>query len=181
MKLNQFIYWISKVFFYLFAAFFLFLLVFAILGICEFFLGWNIPFVEAIDHKNKTMIHVTIPFTGVGVGFPPNGIVILPLLIFGFYTFYLYRMQKFFQVFAHDQSFTKENLKRLKIFYLVNIVIVTIAAIATLIEWCYDWRIKMDESILIVVIHAFVAFLIKFYIDLSVKGLHLQNENDLTI
>jgi len=177
--MKHILYWFSKIFYYCFTAFFIFLFVFSILSFCEYNLGWDIPFVE-IDSKKNTL-SIIFPFIDLTLSFPPNAIVILPLAIFAFYSFYFYMMYKFFKVFISKPLFEEKAINSLRYFFYLNLIILIVAFIAIIIETIYRGYFKMDESLGFIFIHGFVTIITYLYVDMAKKGAVLQSENDLTI
>jgi hypothetical protein len=179
--MKKIMYWLSKVFYITCSFLFVFIFLFSILSFFEFYLGWDIPFVEIIKSESKTMIHIIVPVVKMRLIFPPSIIVMLPLITFSFYAFYFYHLHLFFGMFIKPKLFTSDHLKKMKLFYRLNLVIVVISAVATLFNWVKDREIKMDETFLIVGTHCFVAVIIHLYLEMAKKGNQLQQENDFTI
>lgn len=180
--MKKIFYYTSTGFAWIFLSFFCFLLVFSLLGFAEFYLGWDVPFVNIQSNVigAEQAISVSIPFVNGSISFPANLIVLLPLIIFGFYTLYFFQLARFFKVFIAISLFSSESIKALKRFLWYNLIIVIVAVIALIVLWVRE-GFKMDESILILVIHGCVALLVYLYLDMALKGNKIQQENDLTI
>lgn len=174
------IYYISHVFSWVFLSLFIFLLIFSLLGFLEYYLGWDIPFVKHKNLDSESAIYVTLPLLNVSLSFPPNGIVIIPIVIFGFYSLYFFQLTRFFKIFIAKSLFSSESVMALKKFLWYNLIIVIVALVAFTILWIRE-SFKMDESLLILIVHLIVSFLVYLYLDMASKGSELQQENDLTI
>ncbi|WP_194851480.1 hypothetical protein [Nonlabens antarcticus] len=180
--MKQLLYHLSKAFSWIFLVLFAFLFVFSTLGFAEYYFGWDVPFVALRDEGSAigSFLFVTIPIINISLGFPPNWFVIIPLIIFSFYSLYFFKLSRFFKVFITKTLFSAESILSLKKFLWLNLIIVGVATIAYAVLLLRE-GFRMDESALIMVIHTIASLLVYLYLDMAQKGYSLKQENDLTI
>ena len=181
ITLSQFIYFLSKLFFYVCFAFVLFIIVFSALSFLESTWKIDIPFVELTTSEIETRTRIQIPLMDMHIGFPNSFLVIFMWLFFVFYAFYFYSLVQFFKIFTQSHVFTKQSVNKLKLFRRLNVVPILLAVAALIVDIARGTGFKMDSEYLLVIVHLFVGLLVYFYLDLVKKGKQVQDENDLTI
>ena len=180
--MKKIIYILAKGFFYAFAAFFVFIFVFSILAFAEYRLGWHIPYVEITDRASDAYAEISLPLVDMHVGFTFTLAVIFFMWIgILFYTTYFYNLKDFFKVFIETKVFNAKSLKRLKIFFYINLIPLVYALGLTLFQIVNNGSFKFEEDQGVAIFHLFVAFLVYLYMDIIKKGKRIQEENDLTI
>lgn len=180
--MKQTIYIISKGLFYALAVFFVFVFVFSILAFTEHQFGWDVPFVELSDSNNGVDTFIKIPLTELGISFPfkMNVIVVMWIGIL-FYVIYFYMLKEFFKVFTEEKVFSLKSLKRLKLFFYINMIPLVYALGLSIYQIIGNGQFKFEEDQGVAIFHLFVAFLVYLYMDIIKKGNLVQQENDLTI
>jgi hypothetical protein len=173
------LYWFSKIFFYCFTIWSIFFVICCSLGFFEFYLGWDIPFVEISMLKGKEMISVVAPDIEISMIFQPRAIIMIA--IFPFFSFYFYLMHRFFKVFIADSIFHEKAIRDLCRFFYLNLAALLIAFIAAIASTISRGYFKIEESVMFIIIHGFVSIISYLYIDMAKKGADLKQENDLTI
>ena len=113
----------SKVFFYAFSIFFIFVLVVTILAFTEYTFGWDVPFVEITNQNGEDFAVIKIPLIELSVGFVFNIAVAFVMWIgLLFYTSYFFALKEFLKVFVVHKSFIVRLLKRLQSFFYINLI-----------------------------------------------------------
>lgn len=180
MKRSAYI--ISKMFFYIFSTFFVFVLIFSMLSFAEYYFEWDIPFVEITNADGQDFANISIPFIDLHVGFIFNFYVLIILWFWLlFYVFYTYALKEFFKVFITEKIFASKSLEKLQFFFKLNFIPIVIGLVIAIVSFIRNKSFNFDEEHFAIIVHAFVAFLVYLYIDILKKGKHIQEENDLTI
>jgi len=174
-------YSVSKLFFYGFAFFSVFVIFFSILAFLEFYFQWNIPLVEITDKETSPYAKISIPFFTMIVGFQLSFKVIGMWLSLLFYTVYFWALKNFFGVFIQEELFNTASEKKLNLFFKLNFIPVFVGIIVLIVGLILSKKIIFNEEFFPFIIHIMVAFMVYFYMDLMKKGRRVQEENDLTI
>ncbi len=176
------IYWIAQILFILSCTLLIYIMSAVMIHFVEEIFSLNTGFLERIKERNNELIFLKIPLTKFGIGFPPKSFeVIFMILFFAFYVFYFYSMKKFFKIFD-DNTFSSKSIKSANFFFIINfapIIYWIIYSIYCLIVG--KTTNFFDDEFIILIIHLFVAVLVFLYRDILMKGIKLQEENDLTI
>lgn len=105
-----------------------------------------------------------------------------PYLIFGFmlplllYAFFFLVASNVFKVFTLDKLFTKENIKYLQLFYIINLFLPFPIAILS------SFFIKIPNGLWILsLVHFILGVFIFFLAEIFTQGTGLQDEQDLYI
>ncbi|WP_317167237.1 DUF2975 domain-containing protein [Winogradskyella helgolandensis] len=98
-----------------------------------------------------------------------------------FYVIYFYTLKEFFKVFIEAQVFNAKSLKRLRIFFYINLIPLVYAVVLTIYQVLQNGKFKFEEDQGIAMFHLFIVFLVYLYMDIIKKGNEIQEENDLTI
>ncbi len=168
---------ISKITFWGFVLFSSILIPLSLLSFLEYYFSWDIPFLDIVQRDGLDFGKIK----NIGVEFWMNYTIILMWGTFIFYSIYFYVLQGFFRIFILENTFTKQSVERLKLFYKLNFIPVIAGALGIILRYfIYDDTV-FDEPHFFVLIHLIVAFLLYFYLDLIKKGNIIQQENDLTI
>ena len=171
----------SKAFFWGFALFSLFILLFSVLSYVEFYFNWDIPFVEITERNAKNYAIIRPPFIGVLVEFLMSYSIIIMWFTFIYYSIYFYVLQSFFEIFIAEKIFKNKSIEKLTNFYKLNYVPVIVGIIGIILRYSIYDDLSFDEPHFFVLIHLIIAFFLYFYLDLIKKGINIQQENDLTI
>lgn len=177
------IYWFATICFAISLALFIYVTSGLLIYLLEEVFNTNFGILDRIIHENTEQIHLKIPLVKFAIGFPTKSpIVTFMLLFFGFYTFYFYLMKKFFGIFRSGISFTIENIKKSNQFIFVNAVPVIFWFLFAIYYTVLGKNNHIfKEEFLIPLVHLFVITIIYLYRDILIKGLKLQEENELTI
>lgn len=178
--MKRLLYKASRLFSLVFLSLFIFLFAFSILAFIELRYNWDIPFVEIGDELTNEAIAIRVPIIEMYLKFPNSFIVIIPLLVFGFYTFYFFQLSKFLKVFIPENLFSQDSVRQLQRFLNYNLFATAIAFISSIAMWLRE-GFTMQENFLFLIIHLFISILVYLYPDMGRKGLQIQQENDLTI
>lgn len=174
-------YILSKIFFWSFALFSSFILLFSILSFFEYFFNWNIPLIEISTKENENYVSLKVPFIKLFVQFLLSYTVILMWFTFVYYSFYFYILQSFFEIFIAEKTFESRSLHQLEKFYKCNFIPIIVGMIGVVIRYFIFRDVHFDEPHFFVIVHLTIAFFLYFYLDLIRKGNKIQQENDLTI
>ena len=180
--MKHIIYILSKGLFYAFTVFFIFVLVFSTLAFAEYYLGWDVPFVELSQKTSITYANINLPFLDMHVGFIFKLTVVFAMWIgILFYAIYFYTLKEFFKVFIEEKVFSTKSFERLKIFFIINLIPLGYALGLSIYQIIKNGSFKFEEDQGIAIFHLFIAFLVYLYMDIIKKGNLVQEENDLTI
>ncbi|MCT2406751.1 DUF2975 domain-containing protein [Chryseobacterium antibioticum] len=151
--------------------------------------GYLITFVYSIvslttgfavtPYKNDQYLHINYPFTeqpflNIEHNYPY--IIFSFLLVLFSYGIFFWLSAIVFRVFFQSKLFTKENILRLKRFYLYNIFIPLPVVVAA------SFFVEVENMIWgLVFIHFMLGIFCLFLANIFKQGLHLQNEQDLFI
>ncbi len=181
LSLPKLVFGLSKLCYYISLGLAVFVFIFSCFSFLESDLNINIPLLEIQETTSGNRARIDIPFIGLHIGFSQSILMVYMWLFFVFYAIYFFFLSRFFAVFSTSNSFTKQSLKDLRIFGLLNGVPFVFALIATLIDLARGITFKMDSEYLLVPIHLFVGLIVYLVLTLVQKGTVLQQENDLTI
>lgn len=177
MNLPKIIYLLSRIFFYVCAAFTAFIFLFSTLSFFES--RFNIDFPLIVIKESQTFIK--IPFSKLHIEFF-NALAIVGLWVsFGFYAVYFYALSEFFKVFTRAQVFTAYSIKKLRLFGYLNLVPPVFILIYLIVEISQNSSLRMDSEYILPIPHLCIALFVYLYIDLIKKGKLIQDENELTI
>ena len=155
---------------------------FSILAFVEHYLGLKIPFVEIYNDSEQSYAKISIPFIDSKIEFVFSFIIAIAMWIgLLFYVVYFYTLKEFFKVFIQETTFSIKSLKRLRIFFYINLIPLLYGIVISIIQVFKTGILKFEEDQGLAIFHLLVAFLVYLYIDLFKKGKELQEENDLTI
>lgn len=182
ITLSELIYWLAKICFILSILILIYIISGLLIYSYEEISNLRTNLIDRIQHEGKEMIHLKLPLTKFSIEFPTKSLSpIFMVLVFGFYSFYFFLMQKFFSIFSTNSSFTKENLQASKKFLLINIVPIIFWMVMTIYSIFSNHEIHFSENYIFILVHIFITTLIYLYQDILKKGLLLKEENDLTI
>ena len=179
--MKQISYFLSKLFFYGFAFFSGFVILFSILSFIEFKVGWDVPFVTVSSEDTEAYAHIKIPFFELMIGFQLSFKVIAMWFSLLFYTLYFWALKNFFGVFIQEEIFNTASEKKLKLFFKVNLLPVIVGFIYIIAGLLLSKNKIFNEELFPIAIHVIVALMVYFYMDLMQKGRRIQEENNLTI
>jgi len=165
---------ISKILFYITR-----LLAFLYLGTTFYSLfclltGWSLVFRE-----NQRYFQVLYPFTKTPF---LNGDYNLPYIIFefllvlGLYGLFFLLASNIFKVFFQPRLFSQYGIKQLRLFYLSNLFLPSLAVVLASIFAEVD-----DMAVILIILHFILGIFAYFFAAIFKQGLQLQNEQDLFI
>lgn len=182
ITLSGLVYWLAKICFILSILILIYIISGLLIYMYEEISNIKTNLIDRMHHEGKEMVHLKLPFTKFAVGFPTKSLSpIFMVLVFGFYSFYFFLMQKFFAIFNTNTSFTEENLNASKKFLQINIVPIVFWMAMIIYSIFNTHEIHFSENFIFILIHIFITLLIYLYQDILKKGLLLKEENDLTI
>lgn len=179
--MRKLLYLIARVFFYGFSSFSIFVALFSILSILEYYMGLNMPLVEILTKENVQYVSISIPFMELYVQYVFGLNIVLVWLSLVFYSIYFFSLRGFFKVFVEEKMFTQSSLNKLSLFYRLNAIAVLFLLVRVIVFMVKEQMFYVDETFFILLLHVFVTILVFFYMDMMKKGSLLQQENDLTI
>lgn len=136
--------------------------------------GWNVW----LSAEGNTL-HINYPFTKISFLILDNT---MEYWIFSFllpaclYSIFFCLLSNVFRTFFQDRLFTPENVKQLKRFYLLSLIVpLPVTLMAALI-------VEVDLGIwLLAGIHVILGVFVYLLAEIFRQGVHLQNEQDLYI
>lgn len=180
--MKKIIFILSKGFFYAFAVFFVFVVVFSTLAFAESQFGWDILFVKITEEMGNAYVNIDLPFLNMHVGFIFKPVVVFAMWIgILFYVIYFYALKEFFKVFIEAKIFNSKSLKRLKTFFYLNLIPLIYALVLTVYQITENGSFKFEEDQGLAIFHLLIALLVYLYMDIIKKGNQIQEEIDLTI
>lgn len=136
--------------------------------------GWGIT-----PYGEGQYLHINYPFTEQPFLNVDNNV---PYIVFSFlmpltlYGIFFLLASNVFRVFYQPRLFTIPNLKQLKLFYLLNLVVPVIAAVLA------EFFVPVEGGIwILVAVHCMLGIFIYLLAVIFRQGLKLQNEQDLFI
>lgn len=144
-----------------------------LLSILAFSTGWSFNILN-----NNTRFQILFPFTNTPflLGEYNSGFIYMFLLFFFLYTLFFWLLENVFRVFMQTKLFTKEGIRRLKMFYISNLSVPLLAIISLSVFYEVD-----PTAQVLVILHAVLGIFAYFIAAIFQQGLHLQNEQDLII
>lgn len=165
---------ISKALFFVSRIFALAYMATVIYSLLCLFTNWGITLYE----EGKYM-HINYPFTNTPFLNINNNLsykifdFLLPLFLYGLF-FWL--LSNVFKVFFQPRLFTQHNVVHLRRFYILNLTLPWITAIAS------SFFVEVEMAMwLLVGVHFVLGIFTFFLSEIFKQGLHLQNEQDLYI
>ncbi|GGG23068.1 hypothetical protein GCM10011344_24700 [Dokdonia pacifica] len=177
MNLSKITYLVSRIFFYICAAFTVFIFLFSALSFFENRFNIDMPLITIVENQTS----ITIPFSKLHIEFINSFGIIALWLSFGFYAFYFYALSEFFKVFTKTKVFTQYSIKKLKLFGSLNLIPPVFILLYFIIDRIQNTPLRMDSEYILPIPHLCIALFVYLYIDLIKKGKRVQDENDLTI
>lgn len=175
--MKQIAYLLSKLLFYFYSIFYLFIMVFSILSYFEYKFGVQIPFVEILENRPK----INVPILGLRINVPLNYSILIMWSAMLYYAIYFYVFKEFLKIFVKKNMFERPSIKRLQFFVILNIIPLIYILIFTASFLIKGAAIRLEDDYFIVFAHLVIAFLIYLYLDALKKGKYIQEENELTI
>lgn len=130
-------------------------------------------------YKNGEFLHILYPFTErpfLNVDNNASYIIFSFLLPLSLYGTFFWLAARVFKVFFQSKFFTKENISRLKRFYMLNVFVpLPATALASLF-------VPVEGLVMgLVMVHLFLGAFTFFLAAIFTQGVNLQNEQDLFI
>lgn len=171
----------AQAFFYVFSTCFIFVFLFSILAFVEKNTGFDMPFVTILEANANFNTQVTIPFINAVFSFNFSYTILFMWLWLLFYSIYFYTLKEFFKIFTTTDLFTDESLRKLILFFRLNLIPLVINLLVALYISFTTKDESIEEEVIMIIIHCFVGVIVYLHIDVFKKGIQLQEENNLTI
>ncbi|QRM88179.1 DUF2975 domain-containing protein [Lacinutrix sp. WUR7] len=171
----------AQAFFYVFSTCFVFIFLLSILSFLEKYFGFDMPFVAVLEGNENFNAQITIPFINAVFSYNFSYSILFMWLWLLFYSIYFYTLKDFFQIFTKNNLFNKESLKKLIIFFRLNLIPLAINILVVLYSSLKQKNENIEEELIMIFIHGCVGIIVYLYIDVFKKGIQLQEENNLTI
>lgn len=180
--MKNFIYLLSKLFFYGFSLFTILLTFYSILGVLEFYeiFQFSSVIIEDFGLLGNSFITIILPVIELKIMLRFGFLLLFILASLLFYSYYFYVLKEFFQLFINEKVFVETSLKKLHLFYKINYVPAIVFLGRALLSILKGFPLD-TELVIISFIHFVIAILLYYYMDLVKKGMQVQEENDLTI
>jgi fatty acid desaturase len=130
-------------------------------------------------NEGEELIHIFYPFTQTPFLNVDNNwsyMVFNFILPLGLYGIFFLLTSNVFKVFCQPKLFKEDGVKQLKLFYLANILVPTLATIFA------SFFVGIESFIiLLIIVHFVLGIFAYFFAEIFKQGLHLQNEQDLFV